>query len=255
MLFNNALYIGIDPAGEGRPLTFAALDHNLEIVSLKRAELRDVLAFIGTQKEAFVAVNGPRCPNQGLMDNEEYRQSLNPIPSPGRWTNFRVAEYVLYQHNIRIPHTDVDPGNCQGWMRVCFTIFKNLADFGYQEYPRDDTPQQFMEVYPYAAYTVLLGNLPFQKKTLEGRLQRQVLLYSKSVEVPNAMRVFEEITRHRLLKGILPLERLFSPEELDAIVAAYTAWYAAGEPGQPVQVGDAREGKITLPCPVLESKY
>lgn len=255
MLFNKALYIGIDPAGKGRPLTYAALDHNLEIIALKKAQLRDVLAFVGGQKEAVVAVNGPQRPNQGMMNREEVRQSLTPVPSPGRWTNFRVAEYQLFQHNIRIPHTDARQASCQGWMRVCFGIYTNLREFGYREYYREDIAQQYMEVYPYASFAVLLGTLPFQKKTLEGRLQRQVLLFSKGVGVPNAMRIFEEITRHRLLKGILPLERLHSPEELDALAAAYTAWYAVGEPGKSVQVGAAGEGKITLPCPVLEAKY
>jgi hypothetical protein len=255
MLFNNAVFVGIDPTAKGRPLTYAALDEDLQVIALKKADPRDVLAFLGSLNRAFVGVNAPQRPNQGLMKQEEIRQQLNPVPNPGSWTNFRVAEYQLFQHNIRIPHTDRDVEDCPSWMQGGFEIYKHLTEFGYHAYPEEDCPQQYLEVYPYAAYAVLLKRLPFPKKTLEGRLQRQVLLYSRSVEVPNAMRVFEEITRYRLLQGILPLERLHSAEELDALVAAYTAWLAAAEPDQMTLVGDPREGQIVLPCPVLEPKY
>ena len=40
------------------------------------------------------------------------------------------------------------------------------------------------------------------------------------------MEFFEEVTRHRLRHGILPLEKLYTPGELDALTAAYLAWLA-----------------------------
>jgi len=69
------------------------------------------------------------------------------------------------------------------------------------------------------------------------------------------MGFFEEITRHRLLKGILPMEQIYTAEELDAIAAAYVAYIAARHPEQVSKVGDDQEGQIILPVTELKAKY
>ncbi|MEA2008576.1 MAG: DUF429 domain-containing protein [Chloroflexota bacterium] len=255
MLFHNTTFIGIDPTAGERPITYVALDNDLQLLALSKGDLNAVLAFVGGQRSAFVAINSPRRPNQKLMQREDIRQKLSPPPIPGRWTNFRVAEYLLYQRNIRIPHTSAEVEKCPTWMQIGFKLYRRLEKFGYRAFPQDENPQQLLEVYPYASYAALLGTLPFKKKTLEGRLQRQVLLHTKAIEVPNAMRIFEEITRHKILQGILPLDRLYSAEELDALIAAYTAWLAATTPEKVTRVGNPQEGEIILPIPALEPKY
>jgi predicted RNase H-like nuclease len=69
------------------------------------------------------------------------------------------------------------------------------------------------------------------------------------------MRVFQEITRHRMLQGVLSLENLYQPEELDALVSAYTAQKAASHPDQIMLVGDPEEGQIVLPVSALKTHY
>jgi predicted RNase H-like nuclease len=69
------------------------------------------------------------------------------------------------------------------------------------------------------------------------------------------MRYFEEITRHRLLQGIMPSENLYSPNELDALIAAYTAWMAAVQPESTVMLGDPQEGQAVLPVAALKRRY
>jgi predicted RNase H-like nuclease len=110
-------------------------------------------------------------------------------------------------------------------------------------------------VYPYAAYAALLEVLPFPKYALEGRLQRQLVLYEHKVRLPDPMLVFEEITRFRLLKGILSLDQLYHAGELDALAAAYTAWMAANHAEQVSLLGDAQEGQIVLPVAKLKPRY
>lgn len=255
MLFNNAIFIGIDPTAGERPMTYAAIDHDLQLLALSKGDMNAVLAYSGGQKSAFVAINGPRRPNQGLMKDEEYRQGLNPQPNPGRWTSFRVAEYLLFQRNIRIPMTAGEVNECPAWMGVAFTLFRRLKEFGYEEFPREGAEQQTLEVYPHASFTALLERIPFRKHSLEGRLQRQLVLHSAALEVPDPMRIFEEITRYRILQGVLPLDKLYSVEELDALVAAYTAWMAAHREEDIVQIGDPEEGEIILPGGNLKKKY
>jgi hypothetical protein len=255
MLFKDTVFIGIDPPSSEKSLTYAALDHDLNLIALSRADISEVSAFAGGQKAAFVAVNAPRRLNQGLMKQESIRNSLSPQPNPGRWTAFRLAEYMLFQKNIRITNTPSDLNSCPGWMRNGFTLYRNLKEFGYQDFPLEKQEKQMLEVYPHAAFTVLLKRVPFLKKTLEGRLQRQLLLHSLSVDVPDPMRIFEEFTRYKILRGQLPLEGLFSVEELESLIAAYTAWKAAVEPDEITRMGNPKEGEIILPSTDLKLKY
>jgi len=219
-------------------------------------DIPGLMAYIRGQRTAVVALTSPRWPNQGLMADEDFRSNLNPQPTPGRWMDFRVAEYLLFQRNIRIPMTRAEEDDCPNWMRTGFQLYRLLERQGYKAFPAENEVQQTLEVYPQAAYTVLLERLPFSKNSLEGRLQRQLVLHSRAVDLPDPMRIFEEITRYRILQGILPLERLYDAERLDALVAAYTAWYAVTKPLEEVTlVGDGEEGQIVLPGGNLKGKY
>jgi len=255
MLFKDSVFIGIDPPSGEKSLTYAALDLELNLVNLARGDISAVSAFAGGQKAAFVAVNAPRRINQGLMKQESVRDGLSPQPNPGRWEAFRVAEYMLFQRNIRIPNTPQKLTDCPGWMRTGFSLYHRLEELGFQDFPGENPNLQMIEVYPHAAYTVLLRKIPFLKKNLEGRLQRQLLLHSLSVAVPDPMKIFEEITRYKIIQGQLPLDGLFSVEELEALIAAYTAWKTALEPGEITRLGDPREGEIIVPSADLKPKY
>jgi predicted RNase H-like nuclease len=69
------------------------------------------------------------------------------------------------------------------------------------------------------------------------------------------MDFFEELTRYKLLKGNLPLELLYTPEQLDALAAAYTAYRVGTKPAEVIRVGDLEEGQIVLPVRELKTKY
>jgi hypothetical protein len=255
MLFRDSLFIGIDPPSGEKSLTYAALDKDLNLIALGKDDLTGVVAFVGGQKAAHVGVNAPRRLNQGLMKMDSIRDKLNPRPNPGRYTAFRVAEYDLIQKNIRIPKTPDKVDLCSGWMKNGFLLYKRLEELGFNDFPAEDHKYQMLEVYPHAAYSALLKKIPFLKKTLEGRLQRQLLLHSLSVEVPDPMRLFEEITRYKIIQGELPLDGLFSVEELEALIAAYLAWKAALEPDEITLVGERNEGEIVIPVKELKLKY
>jgi hypothetical protein len=140
-------------------------------------------------------------------------------------------------------------------MKMGFSLFRRLDALGYQPCPSEGGERQSLEVYPHACFAVLLGMPPFPKHTLEGRIQRQLVLNERLVSVPDPMRFFEEITRHKLMKGILPDEELYSPGELDALVAAFTAWTFANHPEQATLLGDPAEGQMVLPVPELKIRY
>lgn len=256
MLFSNhTTYVGIDPTAGQRPFAYAAIDQDRRLLALGHGEMEDVLAFAAGQREAYIAVSAPRRPNQGVLARREVRRELSPMPRSGRWVDFRLAEYLLRQHNIHVPQTSNKEESCPNWMQSGFQLHRRLEALGYQAYPADEALRQSLEVYPHACFAVLLGQEPFPKYSLEGRLQRQLALFEQKINVPDPMRFFEEITSHRLLRGILPLENLYSSGELDALVGAYTAWLAAHHPSQVCLLGDAQEGQIVLPVGELKEKY
>ena len=255
MLFTQTTFIGIDPTAGKLPFSYAAIDHELRLLTLGKGDIEEVIAFVCGQEEAFVAVSAPRSPNQGLMKDPEFRAQLTPQPRPGRWMGYRLAEYYLRQHNIRIYRTPGDEANCPGWMRNGFSVYRRLAKAGFKNYPADEHPRQLLEVYPHACFCVWMDRIPLKKRSLEGRLQRQLVLYEERLDLSDPMLFFVEITRHRLLQGILPEDILLDPYELDALAGAYTAWWAAKRPDNVTLLGDPDEGQVILPIVELKSRY
>jgi hypothetical protein len=255
MFYSNATYIGIDPTAGENPFVYAVLNHDLDVQVLSAGSIDDTIAFAAGQRQAVIAVCSPEKTNNRIMADHKFRESISPRPSPGRWEDFRFAEYILRQHNILIPQTCSVEENCPGWMKMGFLVYKRLYSIGYRNYINNQSEKTYLEVYPHASYTVLLNFLPFKKRTIEGRLQRQLVLFESGVNIPDPMRIFEEITRHRLLSGILPLENLYTMNELDALIAAYTAWKVINRSEEITFVGDHKEGQIVLPVPKMRDQY
>jgi hypothetical protein len=238
-----------------KPFAYVALDNDLHLTTVGRGSLDEVLTVMAGQHQAIVAVCAPRRPSQHLMERPELRDSLNPPPRHGRWMNFRLAEYLLRQHRISCYKTPADEKVCPNWMKMGFTLYRRLERMGYQPYPSQGSALQWLEVYPHASYCSLLGRVPLPKNTLEGRIQRQLVLHHHKMDVPDPMDLIKGITPKRLLEGNWPLDKLYSQGELDALVAAYTAWQAANHPKQITALGEASEGLVFLPVGELKRHY
>ncbi len=254
MLFSPVTYVGIDLTAGQTPFTYAALDEQGRLLALDRGDMQAVLAFLAGQQQALVAVCAPLSPNRGYMRREEVRRNLQPPPRPGRWQNCRVAEYLIRQHGIPMYLTPAGEAQCPAWQRNAFHLVAQLRELGFRPYP-EEGERRFLEVYPHACYTVWLERRPFPKHSLEGRLQRQLALQEQGLDVPDPLRIFEEITRHRLLHGQLPLDDLYAPAELDALAAAWTAFLAQTRPHQITRLGDPEEGEVVLPVAELAPRY
>jgi hypothetical protein len=253
MLFSHTSFMGIDPTAGRQPFTFAALDTECRLLTLDSGELDEVLAFVGGQEAATIAVNAPSAPNLGLVKKKLEAQSLTP--GHPRGVDMRQAEYDLRQRGIVISPTPARAESCPEWMQLGFMLYRKLAGMGFQPYPAANASHQWLETHPHAAFCALLGQSPLSKPSLEGRLQRQLALYEVGVGIKDPMVFFEEITRHRLVKGILPVEVIYTPEQLDALVAAYTAYVAANKPDEILFIGEKEEGRIALPVGELKEMY
>ena len=253
MLFSKTTFIGIDLSGGRHPFTYAALDEDCQLMALAAGEVEEVLAFLSGQQATVVAVNAPRGPNKGLVRKMMEKQSLTP--SHLRGVDLRLAEYELRERGISVSPTASRPETCAAWMQTGFDFYRKLEGTGFKPFPTENASHLWLETHPHAAFCALLGQLLLPKPTLEGRLQRQLALYEQDIGIKDPMEFFEEITRHRLLKGVLPKELIYSAEELDALVAAFTAYLTASQPGEVIWVGNQQEGQIVLPVSMLKETY
>lgn len=252
MLFTDSVFVGIDPTSSHKSFTFAALDKGLNLIALSDGELDDVIAFVAGHASAVVAINAPAGLNRGLVrdKNKELFKSLKT-----RALGFRVAELDLRERGIPISGTPATASACPAWVQAGFALYRKLEKLGFKKYPADQSPHQVLETQPHAAFCVMAGVVPQSKPSLEGKIQRQLLLYEAGLRIKDPMDFFEEITRHKMLKGMWPLDMLYLPEQLDALVAAYTAWCVTHKPDDISAVGDPKEGMIILPEKNLKEKY
>jgi hypothetical protein len=243
------IYLGIDIGTGPKPVNFVAIDESQQAVAIGEGDVPDALAFAAGQTGgALVAVNAAARPNRGRMKQDEVRRSLNPIPSKGKYTQLRLAEYELLQAGIEIPQTPASPDKGLPSVRRGFSLVEKLETLGYAAFPTQDASRQWIEVQADAAFWSLLGVVPLPAGTLEGRIQRQLALLDEGLHVPDAMDFFEEITRYRLLKSILPTKNIFSQAEINAWIGAYTAWLSDHAFDQVRHFGEKEEGLIFLPC-------
>jgi predicted nuclease with RNAse H fold len=253
MGLSNTKYIGIDPSGGRQTFTYAVIDEDCQLVLIGSGEEEELLLLLRGQKATLVAFNAPRCPNKGLVRKK--LEELYHMPGQLRGADMRLAEYELRERGISVSPTASRSETCAPWMQMGFEFYRKLVGIGFQPLNSQNATHQFLETHPHAAFCALLGQLLLPKPSVEGRLQRQLILYGKNMGIKNPMDYFEEITEHRLLKGILSTQSIYSTEELDALVAAFTAFMAASHPSEVVWIGNSEEGQIVLPVSVLKEVY
>ena len=254
MISTDTIYIGIDPTSGKKEFGYAALDGNLNLIKLADANMEELVEYLENQDSAFVAINAPSRVNRGLVKDKLDEKRTSPGRA-FRGVDVRLAEHELRARGINVAGTPSREEYCPAWMQLGFALYQKLSDLEFKSLGAEGADRCVFETHPYACFCVLAESIPFPKPTMEGRLQRQSILFDKGLRINDAMEFFEEITRFKLMKGILPTDKLYSPEQLDVLVAAYTAWVAANRPGDMYKVGDKSEGQILLPVRELQNKY
>ena len=255
MSFDSTLFIGVDPSGGRQSFTWAAFDQNSRLVALNAGEMDDILSFISGQPGAVLAVNAASTPSKGLVRQGDVRQNLPPLHVSGRTLDMRMAEHILRQHGINVSMTPARQELCSNWVQIGFEFYRRITALGFQTFPAPQATYQWLETNAHASFCTILGQNPLPRISLEGRLQRQLALYEQGLNIRDPMDFFEEITRHKLLKGVLPVQQIYAPEELDALSAAYVAFAASHHPEKIFKIGSPEEGQIILPVAQLKAKY
>lgn len=230
MSSKSPVFIGVEilhSAGRLRKAyVYAALDADRELIAIGQGDQEEVLAYLGGQAVAIVAVGAPRGPKSGPA---------------------KQAEAQLVEAGFPLETTPAALKGCPRWMKESFDLYRRLADFGYAPFPAATADRLSLETRADAIFWRLLGGKLPLPDSLEGRLQRQLILADQELPVPDAMDFFMEITRFKLMQGDLPLENIHTTEELSALAAAGVAWLAGCDPERIELLGDPAGGQIALP--------
>lgn len=248
------VFIGIDPTAGGRLHTMAVLDARLKVVRLEKLGFESLLERVTSYASVLCGVDAPLAPSKALMADPAYRQRLGLDPKTASYSNYRVCEYELRRRKITLYNTPRMAEDAPRWMQEGWRIYEALRKAGFVEYSRPGARQMF-ETFPHGGFMTIIKRKPVSKSAVEGLLQRQLILYEEGVDVPDPMGVLEEWTRHKVLIGELSRQQLYDHDQLDALMAAYTASLANQQPDQVCSVGDPSEGQLILPVPELLDTY
>lgn len=242
-------YMGVDLNAPRGSFGYTLIGRNQRILSRGCMKLEKWDAFLQSQSVQIICLTSPVSLNTGQMRRPDFRQSLNPVPPGSRYQNLRTSEYEILSRGLPVSRTPADFDACSPSVQRSLRFTSALAVCGYNSAADGENGRQLLEIPPEAWFQQLLGYKLLPASSLEGRIQRQLVLQSLNLNVPDAMEFFEEVTRHKLLFGQLPENIVLPLPVLYSIAAAYTAWASVHAPGLICCFGCSDEGYLHLPIP------
>ena len=186
MLSDSMIFAGVELSSGRKPVTFAALDDDLNIKTLEKCDIPTALAYLQEYERICVAIN------------------------------------ISAARSIQSAYVD----------------FKSqMTRSGFKSFSKKDSAKQWFETKSQVCFRIFVEQTLLSQRTLEGRLQRALILYERGLRIDDPMDIFEEITRYKLRQGIFPTENIYASKELDALMAAYLAWMGINRPAQIVVKG------------------
>jgi hypothetical protein len=247
------VFAGIDLSTSRRGLTVALLSPRLDVLSLKVQSPDETVGELAARTEIVIVVNGPLHPCAAIEESDP--PAMDP-PRKSLERHMRAADGELSRRGIPFRRLPALESDAPAWMRCGFGLARQLAARGFAE-GKDACaePRVLLESQPAACAAVLLGRLPYPRDALEGRIQRQLVLLRERVALTDPMDALEELTAHHILSGRMELKGILGAGELDALLAAFTAWRAHTHPDSVAWLGDDADGWMCLPVKELLEKY
>jgi len=143
------------------------------------------------------------------------------------WDLPEVIQCLKEYENVQLAIHSVNSRSGQVLYDECQ---RQMSEIGFRPHSIRDGSRLWIESMADKCFRVFQPHL-FPRQSLEGRLQRALILYDEGLQIPDPMDFFEEVTRHKILQGILPAENIYSTRQLDALMMAYVAWMA-GNPAE-----------------------
>jgi hypothetical protein len=250
---SNRVFAGVDLSDSRRGLTVALLSPRLDVLCLKVQSPEETVGELAARTEIIIAVNGPLHPCAAIAEPDP------PAGDPPRKSlarRTRAADGELSRRGIPVRRPPVRESDAPAWMRCGFDLARQLAARGFAGGKEGSTAARvLLETHPAACAAVMLGRLPYGRGALEGRIQRQLVLLRERVGLTDPMDALEELTAHHILSGQMELKGILGASELDALLAAFTAWRVHARPDSVAWLGDDADGWLCLPAKDLLEKY
>lgn len=234
-------FVGIEPLATSNGFSFVSLDDSLSLLAIGEGTLKDVFSFLIGQKMVKVAIHGPAFLGTSHSAGLDHQmQDICPAKE------YRTCEVQLWQKKIPCEFTAAKLGRLSALSRLGYQLIQTLQQYEFSFSNPSAMQRSLIETCPAACYHQLL-NTAIQEEPLLWRFQHQLILHKLHLPVQDPMIFFEEITRHKLLMGKMSLENILIPEEMNAMVSAYTAWLSHYHPEKVTAWGDESDGFLVLP--------
>ncbi len=213
------IFVGIDPtASEGKASGVCILDADLRIIFLGKLTTTQIILEMLSQygaAESLVGFDGPLQPPFEL-DRCCFSED-SPECNHKQTTSYkgRYCEHLLIGNGFRCYPTSKG-SFAKKWILRCLDFSAAMKEQGFK----------VLEVFPHATRRILFPGITGKKQSAATRMMLQSALREKKIQFPE--------------RG-----RPFSHDELDAALAAYTAYLH--DCGKTISAGDSRDGYIILP--------
>lgn len=244
MTLENLTYIGIDVQAAQKPFYYAALDNALEMIACGHGRMGDILAYLAGQSSAMAAINGPTWAPQ--PHHYVSQQGFFGDDHQAAHGGLRQPDHELSARKLPVVPVPAVGKKIPLWMERSLELVQELKNLGYMAGSGVQADRTFFETSTDASFHLITEALPYDSRSMEGRLQRQVLLHEFGFALKDPMAFLEEFTRHRLLKSTLPLEQIGAAHELRALMAAATAWLTVNRSQCVEKIGQDIEGGMIL---------
>lgn len=227
-------------------MTYVALDVEKRLLAIGGGKMEDVLAYAAGQVEVLAAVNHFYKPSKE-PPSSEMQQRL--FPEFGDDVFGRLRKEAVERLEMGESTASVTEKDSRSARKRSDLLVQQLQGLGYHRFPTEEETRQWLRFSAQAAFLSLGSGRLFEARSLEGRLQRQLILFEEKLPIKDPMDFFEEVTRRRLLLGRLPYEMIYAAGELNALAGAYTAWLAVFDERRVIREEDGSAEGWYLPMP------
>jgi len=174
------------------------------------------------KETAYVGIEitwGPRPLIYAVLDPDLNVKVLERYSVSKVMRHLQSNENVMLAINVSFRNSTASNGNGQ---KVFNTVEKEIAQTGFKPYLSNHACRQWVETYPLECFGALTEQTLLPRRSIRGRVQRAAILYEHGMQInnPGDDHLNTDATR----------ATLYTPSELDALIAAGIAWMLVNRP-------------------------
>lgn len=139
-------------------------------------------------------------------------------------SQLHTSENIMLAINVSFQNSAAHDANGH---KVFKTLEKEIVQAGFKPYLSSQACRQWVETYPLECFSALAKQPPFPNRSIRGRVQRSEILCEQGIQINGRKKSLDEA---RYLTMGTTTATLYTPSELNALVAACIAWMLVNMP-------------------------